>query len=173
MDNERLEKIRAYGNAKVMEKKREEDRIRAENQELKGRIRKLKGRIDTLVTLVNACTENGIKWYGTSSDDYLRWKNGSIKRNGGFRANGWSHLVGFIWQFSDEVKYIGMEGLGADCDEDFYTDGKEIHFVNMRNYAISTESENSYMQKFLDGFDEFERLFLEFIDSYTSQEVTE
>ena len=144
----------------------------AENRKIQGladRIRDMSDRINTIIRLANACTQNGIK---IPESEKLSMREDAGKEYGypyEFIAEGIRHHTGLIRTWADHksgtYEYIGINNGGACGCYDFWTDGDNVWAVHENNHKDKKAPRIKDMEKFLEEFPIFEKAFLNFIDS--------
>lgn len=164
---EKFKKFKADTDNKELEKKMA---IKMEREDLIAKVRCLKPRIDELIETANECIEYGIciNEYGKSFNYYV-----DEYEKGTFVTNGWSHKVGFIQKSNgyykgkrvyNTIKYIGIDNGGANGCYDFRTDGYSVQYIHEKNEDDRKIPSIYDLKKFLNGFDEFEKKFYEYVD---------
>lgn len=164
-------------NIKKFAQKREEDNIAKEKaitnqiEEYKEKIKSLKPRIDELISVANACLENGIEINAEhkSFSTYLdKWECGT------FCTNGISHKIGFVWQyrnnkFINKIEAMGIDGGGANGEHYLRTDGSFVISRVGRGYDDKCKEPDLYqLKRFVETFDDFETAFYKYVDKITA-----
>lgn len=129
-------------------------------EQYKEQIKALKPRIDELLKAGNACRENKISLTGSAFGGHEGYDTHQ------FISNGWSHLCGFISEYSNEngnrqympFTKIGIIG-GGYCDFNLKTDGVNIEVEGDIEYVL---------KRFLENFDSFESEFYRYVDKITT-----
>ena len=159
----RLDKIKAFKVGR--DKARMAAEIENENRTnaLIKQIQVLKPRIDELLETANVCAENGIDLDVYRSSYF---QSVDSRENGTFVTNGVSHHVGFISPHLTEkkFKYLGIEAGGSLGNLDFRTNGDKVFSEEENNFGKISAPLIHHMEKFLNGFDEFESAFYNYID---------
>ena len=167
----RLDRLGAYKDNAAALKAAEEQKKQDKTQELIGKIKALKPRIDELIATGNACLESGIPMTGKA------WGGHEGYDTHQFFTNSWSHLVGFVGRpgFQDfaGITMLGINAGGACGSYDFRTDGVRVFSVNERNPMDVKGPDIGYMQRFLDRFDAFESAFYAYVDKELEKQEQE
>lgn len=154
--------------------KAEEDLIAFHKEEMRRKekikqIQLLSDRIETVITLANVCIKNGIE---IPKDTSWSPRYDSGKPYGyshEFIAEGITHHVGLIKTWGEcqkgIYKYVGIINGGFCGVYDFWTDGYEVCAVKGNNREDKKLPRIRDMLDFLDEFPQFERAFLNWIDS--------
>jgi hypothetical protein len=116
-----------------------------EQQTLVDEVRMYFEQIQNILTLANACDNNGIK---------MPWDGKRYGYNYSFRAQAFYHHVGLIYT-EGEYRYIGIDNSETCGKYAFCSDGRTIK-GNAKIYD---------MKKFLEEFPQFEKAFLAWIDN--------
>lgn len=150
----------------------EEAKIRADELELEQlmkEIRKLEPRITDIIIIGNMCREHGIplRHYGTYRE--CTYKDGS------YETDGIRHQLGFYpinkpyYKLgpNDKYEYIGIKMGGACGNKDFITNGEIIADIDHENHDTSKKYKPSirHCKEFLEKFEEFEKVFYDFINN--------
>lgn len=150
---------------KLIARNKEEER----RVELITQVQALSDRIETVITLANVCVKNGVE---IPKDSSWSQKYDSGKPYGyshEFIAEGITHHTGLIrtWGESQKglYKYIGIENGGWCGVYDFWTDGYEVCAVRGNNREDKKLPRIRDMVDFLNEFPQFERAFLNWVDS--------
>lgn len=140
----------------------------AERATLEEKIHSLQPRIETLITLADKCVDLGIK-FPSKSTTYKYGFDSSHPRD--FIADGISHYLGF-YNLGHEDTYLAILNGGYNGPVDFLTNGTIITGKSNRPYADRTfcSARNDDMKKFVSKFEEFESVFLKWIDSLSVPE---
>ena len=156
---DRINKIENFAKQKCEEEKMREMKLNQQIEEYKQQIRELKPRIDELLEVGNACLKHNIPLEGS------RWGGYEGYDTHQFITNGWSHLLGFVGNYSQARRKVlpftklGIEGGGA-CTFNLETDGDTINVIGDKCYVL---------KKFVDNFDRFESEFYKYVDKVTGQ----
>lgn len=156
--SKRLEKIKAYKNHIDMLEKERIDAVKIKYDLLIDKVRALKPRISELIETANECLE-----YGIEINKYAINRNCYSYVQGTFVSNGMYHRVGFILN-SGHISYVGIINGGACGIYDFVTDGEKIAYVRQNSNDTRVPGIED-LEKFVNGFDEFEKQFYSYIDS--------
>lgn len=158
-------KAQADRKAEEVEKARKADECAI----LKRAIGELAERIQTLITLANACIDEGINLpdkYVTT--DISNWGHCSWD----FYTDGIYHHVGFVGRRAirkgdkdKHIDYMGIEMGGACGVYDFYTNGVNT-FSMHEDTKAKIEPVAKHMKDFLAEFDTFEKAFYKWLDSF-------
>lgn len=155
----RIDNIEKFAQRKEEAQITEEIETAKRIERYKAQIRALKPRIDELLEVGNACLKYGIALEGRA----FGCREGYDTHQ--FISNSWSHLVGFIREYSQTTrKYlpltkVGKIGGGA-CHYNLTTDGVTINVSGEVAYVL---------KKFLDDFDTFETEFYKYVDKVTAK----
>ena len=163
---------------KIAEEKAQAElnRVTTENKQqmLKNKILGMSDRIKALIELGNDCAMKGMM---PSIDFYHDHRVADC-----FCTDGIHHEVGFrhigSWWGNDNkysIRYVGFENGGANGVYDFYTDGETVfeehedansknYYMNHGNTPKRREPTIEHMQKFLENFDAFEKMFYAWFD---------
>lgn len=159
--NNILGKIENY-KAQTAEKA-EQERIAAEHhrQNLLDQIRVMKPDIDNLIKVAKAAREAGIPLKANYMID-------KTYDNGDFFTDAMTHKVGFVQTSitNQEIIGVGFEGGGCCGNYDFFTDGATICDKNREN-GHDCEASTEHLEKFIEKFPEFERVFYDYIEKVT------
>lgn len=157
-----LNKIENYKTATA--ERAEQERIAAERhrQSLLDQIRVMKPDIDNLIKVAETAREAGIPLQvslGCFDSSY---------KNGDFFTDAMTHKIGFVPLSFNNKKIIGVgfEGGGYCGQYDFFTDGVAIYDRN-RDNGFSREASTEHLEKFIEKFPEFERVFYDYIEKVT------
>lgn len=163
--NNILSKIENYKTTTAQ--KAEQERIAAEHhlQRLLDQIQVMKPNIDNIITVAKAAQEAGIPLKVNSALVDATYENGD------FFTDSWTHKVGFVpLMYMRNSPYgVGFAGGGCCGDYDFFTDGLVICDKN-RNTKHDKEASIEHLEKFIEGFSEFERAFYDYIAKKTECE---
>lgn len=150
----RIDDIKAFAQRRDYEQLQKEKEREEKASRLIGIILNLRGRIGELLDTATACLKNGIKisCYSDKDKDFV--------------ADSISHRIGFFMVFptDKQVYTLCIKGGGCCGQYDFYTDGIKVYEKHRDNNELKTPS-IYFMEKFVNGFDEFERRFYEYVDS--------
>ena len=163
---ERLEiiknKAQSDANAKMLAANNEAK----ERELLCEKIRDMADRIADVLALANACESSGV---AIPVDTYRREAGKPYGYEYEFIAEGIYHHVGLIktWGAASkgEYKYVGIENGGACGCYDLWTDGNETFSVHEDNKTIRREPRNIDLRQFVREFPNFEKGFLNWVDS--------
>lgn len=167
---QRIKSLENFRAKQIKEQEEEQARQLEEKANLIKEIRARKQRITDLITLANACLNNGIKLE-------LRDSYGSSNRKT-FIAESFYHSLGFCnkAEYSglakSQVEFIGFNGGGACGKWHFRTNGDviaEYAHTHDLDIPIKQDVEDisiNHLKKFVEKFDEFETRFLEYVDSF-------
>lgn len=153
---------------KIAREREEEKRI----DDLIDQVNSMEDRIQDIINLANACIKSKIS---IPRKGYYYGNYDSGKKYGyphEFVAEGIRHHVGLIVDAREydvlnhnySIKYIGINNGGANGKYDFHTDGHYVYHVHEDNNSIKRPTEYD-LEKFLKEFPEFEKGFLNWIDS--------
>ena len=160
----RIDNIVKFAQKREEEKMTKEQELKQELDGCKTEIAKLKPRIDELISVANACIENGIdidgyrRGFGRSYDT---WGNGT------FVTNSISHKVGFVFTRQNKITLMGINAGGACGRWDFRTNGENTFSANEDDSTHTKEPLLHHCKEFLEKFDEFETAFYNYIDKIT------
>lgn len=162
------------GHRKRLEHEKVEKEIakQVRKKELITEIKKLKPRIQKIIEIGNLCIENGINlnprgMYKKCLYDQNAFETDGIYHQLGFYANNFQGHHGNPPYQCSHYDYIGYDMGGACGNTNFITDGNTIASTPDHNgYEIIGMSDplNRHMERFLNDFPKFEKLFYEFID---------
>lgn len=162
MVRSRVDKLRVYKENDVALKQAEEQKKQNLSEELIGKIKALKPRIDELISTGNACLQAGIPMTGQA------WGMRESYDTHQFFTNSWSHLVGFVGRPGakdfESISMLGINAGGACGSYDFRTDGVKVYSVHEQNPWDVQEPSIGHMQRFLNTFDNFESAFYAYVD---------
>lgn len=144
----------------------------AANNEAKARellceqIRDMSDRIRDIISLANACEDNGV----TIPRDIDRKDSGKpYGYEYEFIAEGIWHHTGLIKTWGEgskgEYRYLGINNGGACGVYDFWTDGVQSFSVHEDNRSIRREARIVDLRQFIREFPNFEKGFLNWVDS--------
>ena len=163
----RIDAIKNYKNKCDEEKINKEKEEYIKREEYTEQILALRPRIAELISVANACLENGIeinKSHTYMSQWYDSWENGT------FCTNCISHKIGFVWQYKDgkfinKIETMGINGGGANGEHYLRTDGSFVISRVERGYYDKCEEPDLYqLQRFVETFDDFEAAFYKYVD---------
>ena len=160
----RIDNIVKFAQKREDEKIAKEQALQKELDGCKKEIAKLKPRIDELISVANACIENGIEIDGTRrsfGSSYDTWEKGT------FVTNSISHKVGFVFTRQNKITLMGINAGGACGKWDFRTDGEHTFSANEDDLTRTTEPLLHHCKEFLEKFDEFETAFYNYVDKIT------
>ncbi len=163
--NNILNKIENYKTQTA--EKAEQERVAAEHhrQSLLDQIRVMKPDIDNLIKVAETAREAGIP-----IEVSLGHFDSSYEM-GDFFTDAITHKIGFVpTSFNNkEIMGVGFEGGGCCGQYDFFTDGVAIYDRD-RDNGFSREASTEHLEKFIERFPEFERVFYDYIEKKTSCE---
>ena len=162
----RIDDIKKYKQRCEIEKINKEMVKRKEIEIYIEQIQALKPRIEELISVANACLENGIEINKTYRNDsyYDKWEYGT------FCTNCISHKIGFVWQYKDnqfinKIETMGIDGGGANGEHYLRTDGDYVISRVGRGYDDKCKEPDLYqLQRFVETFDDFETAFYMYVD---------
>lgn len=168
--DDRISRIRKAAEKRDAEKAAEEARKASELEAALQKVHDLEGRVSDLIILANECLRNG---YDIGKyTDHLYAKNDPHY----FLTDGWNHQIGFItrrvgWH-DVVVEAVGIENGGACGSYDLIVTGEDT-FYRHENYTCLAQlygpayktPDIRDLNKFLAGFDKFEKRFLDYVDS--------
>jgi hypothetical protein len=163
----RIDDIRNYKNKCIEEKNNKEIEENNQRKKYAEQILALRPRIEELISVANACLENGIeinKSHKDHSQYYDSWECGT------FCTNSISHKIGFVWQYKDnkfinKIESMGINGGGANGEHYLRTDGNfVISKVGTDYYSKCEELYVRQLQRFVETFDDFEAAFYMYVD---------
>lgn len=149
----RVDNIKKFAQKKAEEKIAKENETMRQIETYKEKIKSFKPRIEELISIANACLENGIEIYGT------------------FCTNCITHKIGFVWQYKDnkfinKIETMGIDGGGANGEHYLRTDGSFVISRVGRGYDDKCKEPNLYqLKRFIETFDEFETAFYKYVDT--------
>ena len=155
----RIDNIVKFATKQEMEQVAKETAKLRRIEGYKENIKSLKPRIDELLAVGNACLKHNIPIEGKA------WGGHEGYDTHQFISNGWSHVSGFIREYSPNTRQVlpltkvGKIGGGA-CNYNLTTDGVTINVSGDIEYVL---------KKFLDDFDTFETEFYKYVDKVTAQ----
>lgn len=160
--NNILNKIENY-KAQTAERA-EQERIAEKHhrQRLLDQIRVMKPDIDNLIKVAKAAQEAMIP-----IQVKFPYTNFSYE-NSHFMTDAMTHKVGFVkdlWT-NKVIIGVGFEGGGCCGEYDFFTDGSTIYDRN-RDDGRYREASTKHLEKFIEKFPEFERVFYAYIEKIT------
>ena len=162
----RIDDIKKYKQRCEIEKINKEMAKRKEIEIYIEQIQALKPRIEELISVANACLENGIEINKAHRNDsyYDKWEYGT------FCTNCISHKIGFVWQYKDnqfinKIETMGIDGGGANGEHYLRTDGDYVVSRVGRGYDDKCKEPSLYqLQRFVESFDDFETAFYMYVD---------
>ena len=160
----RIDNIVKFAQKREDEKIAKEQALKQELDGCKTEIAKLKPRIDELISVANACIENGIdidSYRYSHSSSYDTWEKGT------FVTNSISHRVGFVNPRQNKITQMGINAGGACGKWDFRTNGENTFSANEDDSTRTTEPLLHHCKEFLEKFDEFETEFYNYVDKIT------
>ena len=141
----------------------------AEREALIDKIASYSERINTILTLANACIQNGVKIPEKRPFTFDYDSAAPYGYPNEFIAEGICHHTGLIRTWPEyqkgQYEYIGIKNGGANGCWHFWTNGDTSFAVNEDISTRRTEPRIYDMQKFLKEFPVFEKAFLKFIDT--------
>ena len=159
---DRLNKIQQVGedrvNAEVQKQNAEEEK----REQLFNQIKELAPRIKELVTLANACKNNGV--HLTDCVELNQYDKDSY-----FFTDGWNHHVGFYCE--PLISYIGIENGGACGAYHLKVDTSgEVKVTMDRGYYLTVTANKKdistrTLERFVNEFSNFESRFLNWVDN--------
>jgi hypothetical protein len=157
ISNNRVNSIAEFAQRRESEKIAKEKALQQQIEDYISQIRKLKPRIDELITVGNACLQHGIELTGHA------WGGHEGYDTHQFFTNCWSHLVGFIHNKDNTITHLGIYAGGACGKYDFFTDGVEVYDRHEETCQKVTPA-IYHLKRFVEKFDEFEREFYAYVD---------
>lgn len=156
--SELLNKIKNVAESRQQEQIRKENDILTQLGDKMKRVKDLWPRIYKLCELATACIENGITVGPPPS--------GVFQITDEYISNGITHKIGFIASYErgryGQIQGVGIKGGGCD-GEDVIWNWHGDYLGNEKKwtqYKIDTK-----LDRFLNGFDEFENGFLSYINN--------
>lgn len=170
MDNNRINKIKAYAIKKEEEKRKKQKAENDKKAELIKEIKSLDSDIAELVDTANACLKAGIEInkYGKYGNYYDSYGNGT------FVANAISHKLGFVIEEKNAVLGIGILKTGENCEFDLISEDGNVYV--RRTYRDSSGIKQrkkvddsfhlsvSHFEYFLKVFPAFKESFYKYVD---------
>lgn len=154
----RIDNIKAFAIRKQEEEQRKKVEETIEIGCLIGEIKDLQPRIQELLETATVCLESGIKLINVYDD----------KKS--FVTDGVGHRIGFYMLCTTDKKvyFMGIKGGGCCGNYNFKTNGIEnfeehIESMHRKDPTISN------LKKFLNGFEEFEHRFYNYVDEITKE----
>ena len=163
------EKIVGHKNRKEEEARNKALEYREKQTELIRQIRDLEPRIRKIIEIGNLCIENGINLNKVGTYNKCLYKEDAYETDAihhqlGFFPN---HFRGHPFYSCSHYDYIGYRMGGACGNKDFITDGDIVLDISHDDYhelANRQVPSVNHCQMFLDDFDNFEKVFYEFIE---------
>lgn len=164
------EKIVSHKNKKEQEKIDKELLYKQKQMELIAKIRELQPRIQKIIEIGNICIENGIVLRKVGTYRKCLYKEDAYETDAIYHQLGFfpNHYHGHPLYKCTHYDYIGYRMGGACGNKDFITNGDEVYDISHDNhYELRGKQIPSveHCGRFLKDFDNFEKLFYEFIDN--------
>ena len=152
---ERMEIIKNKAKQIANAKQNKEKQAELEYQTLVDKVRAYFESIQDLLSLANACANNGIKMPKDGKRYGYEWS---------FIAEGEYHHVGLI-KTSDDFQFVGIRNGGCCGEYDFWTDGNNCYAVHESNHGIKRRARTIDLTNFVAEYPQFEKAFLAWIDN--------